>query len=265
MGRLYNKLLVLLFKEKIMLVDIDKITEEQVIEINKSRNKIIIIKASKKQIKEICDLLEKINYLKKVKTPFKRKVAKELRNRHTYQGFKQSILNYVKREIILNVNSNDIVVDATVGNGNDTLFLAKIAKKVIGLDIQEEALRRTREKLQKFSNVSLKLMSHEYIGKLKEKNIKLIIFNLGYLPNGDKNITTHSTSTLKAIKESIKVLSADGLILVVVYPGHKEGQKEAKAILEFLQNSKYYYEIKRNTNNVIAPFLVIIKKNFSNK
>ena len=49
------------------------------------------------------------------------------------------------------IKSGDCVVDATMGNGNDTIFLSKLVQnegKVFAFDIQEAALIRTNEKIQ---------------------------------------------------------------------------------------------------------------------
>ena len=49
-------------------------------------------------------------------------------------------------------SNGDIVVDGTVGNGNDTVFLAKLVGptgKVYGFDIQKEAIERTKNGCKK--------------------------------------------------------------------------------------------------------------------
>lgn len=195
--------------------------------------------------------------------PYLDDVNKLLKLRNTYQGFNKNILNYVRREIKESIKEDDYVIDATVGNGNDTLFLATFVTKgkVFGYDIQKEAINATKEKVKDYHNVYLYHESHENIINLKlDKKVKIILFNLGYLPNGDKSITTKASSTLKAIQNGLKILDANGKILVVIYPGHEEGVKEKQTILNWLENYNYHYQIKRNTLNPIAPFLVVICK-----
>ena len=143
-------------------------------------------------------------------------------------------------------------------------MLAKLSKKIFSFDIQKEAIKSTKDILDKenISNVKLISDSHEYIGKYLEnyKNkISLVLFNLGYLPGGNKSITTNHNSTLKAIKESLKLLNNKGIILAVCYP-HEEGKKESKTILNYLNKNDIKYVIYRNTNNINAPFLIEIKK-----
>ena len=193
-------------------------------------------------------------------------IDKELKRRNTYQGFNRSILNKVNQIIENNVKSNDIVVDMTVGNGNDTLFLSKIVNKgfVYGFDIQKDAINNTKKLLDKNNIINYKLFneSHDniditlknYIGK-----ISLILFNLGYLPNGNKNITTKKETTLNALKKSINMLNNKGIILIVIY-SHKEGKEEEKEIKKYLKENNINYNEYHNTNNKDAPYLIEIKK-----
>lgn len=223
--------------------------------INSSLNK-------KEIITNLTNFLENINEdIKIITMPYFNDVKKNLTQKGTYQGFNKSILNYVRKEIKDNIKEDDYVIDATTGNGNDTLFFATLVTKgqVFGFDIQKEAILATQEKVKDFPNVSLYQDSHENILNLKlAKKVKIILFNLGYLPNGDKTITTKASSTLKAIQNGLQILDENGKILVVIYPGHAEGKKEKAEILNWLKNNNYPYQIKRNTFNPLAPFLVII-------
>lgn len=56
------------------------------------------------------------------------------------------------------VTQDDIVVDATMGNGHDTLFLAKLAKQVYAFDIQEQALEKTQERLNQAGMTNAQLI-----------------------------------------------------------------------------------------------------------
>ena len=91
-----------------------------------------------------------------------------------------------------------------------------------------------------------------------ENKISLIIFNLGYLPNSDKKIKTNYKSTIKAIEDSLKLLNNKGIILITVYPGHKEGLEESIKINEFLKDINH--SVYRNTDNPDAPYLITIRK-----
>lgn len=188
-------------------------------------------------------------------------IDKEMARRNTFQGFRKSIQNKVNQLIIKNVKSNDLVIDATIGNGHDSAFILPLIPNghLYGFDIQEDAIINTK-KVLKQTNYTLFNVSHEYmLDTLKlENKISLIIFNLGYLPNSDKKIKTNYNSTIKAIKDSLQLLNNKGIILITVYPGHKEGLEESIKINEFLKDIEH--SIYRNTDNPDAPYLIEIKK-----
>ena len=154
----------------------------------------------------------------------------------------------------------------TVGNGNDTLFLCNKLNKghVFGFDIQDIAINNTKKLLEEnnINNYTLFNTSHENINEVLNQyinKISLILFNLGYLPNGDKIITTNHKSTLNALKNSFKMLNNKGIILIVVYP-HKEGKIEEKEIIYYLNQNNIKYNTYHNTDNINAPYLIEIKK-----
>lgn len=195
-------------------------------------------------------------------------IDSELERRDTYQGFNSSILNKFKQILRNNVRRNDLVVDATVGNGNDTLFLSNLVPNghVYGFDIQKVAIDNTKELLDKnnITNYTLFNNSHENIlevlGEYVNK-ISAVIFNLGYLPGGNKNIMTNYSSTIKALKGSLKLLNNKGIILIVIY-SHEEGKKENIEINKYLLELDGIYTINKyhNTDNLEAPYLIEIKK-----
>lgn len=208
------------------------------------------------------DLIAPLWTLKKVSVL--NDIDKELTKRGTYQGFNRSILNRVKLIYEKFIKQKDIVIDATCVNGNDTLLLAKLSKKVLAFDIQEKAIKNTKKLLNinNINNVTLINDSHENMDKYLQNyngKISLITFNLGYLPGGDKNITTNHKATVNAIKKGLDILNKKGIILVTCYP-HKEGKIESNKILNYLVKNKISYQIYKNTNNINAPFLIEIKK-----
>lgn len=208
------------------------------------------------------DLIEPLWTLKKVSVL--NDIDKELDKRGTYQGFNKSILNRVKLICEKFIKPGDICIDATCGNGFDTLLISNLSKHVFAFDIQMEAIEKTKKLLDEnnISNVTLINDSHEYfnkyLGEYKNK-ISLIIYNLGYLPNGDKNILTNHKTTLSSIKEGLNLLNNKGIILITCYP-HEEGKKESKEIINYLNKNKINYKIYRNTDNINAPFLIEIRK-----
>lgn len=192
-------------------------------------------------------------------------IDKELARRNTYQGFNKSILNRVKERYDYYIKPNSLVIDATIGNGNDTLFLAQKAKNghIFGFDISEKAIKNTKELLKNnnIDNVTIYQESHENLLNTLSKyqgKISLITFNLGYLPGGDKTITTKVTSTIKAIKDSYELIHNNGVILITVYPKHDEGNKEHQELIKFIKNKKH--QIYHNDTNKEAPYLIELTK-----
>ena len=160
------------------------------------------------------------------------------------------------------ISQESICVDATMGNGNDTLFLAERVKHVYAFDIQKEALENTAEKLQGKDNVTLLLASHAEMDRYIQQKIDLCIFNLGYLPKGDPSLTTLSSSTQTAIKKALALLKKDRCLFIVFYVGHTEGRKEYEDFLQYkdmLENIRiektYTYEDRKD-----APLLYQIRK-----
>jgi tRNA G37 N-methylase Trm5 len=168
------------------------------------------------------------------------------------------------------VKEGDTVVDATAGNGNDTVFLAKLiggTGKVYAFDIQEKALEKTREKLENqgfIQRVELIKDGHENMSKYISDKVSLVMFNLGYLPGGDHNICTMFQTTKRAIEEAMGLLKKNGIIVMVVYYGGDSGFEEKDALMEYITtiDSKMYSVLRSEFVNQpnCPPFLVLIEK-----
>ena len=132
----------------------------------------------------------------------------------------------------------DLAIDATCGNGHDTLFLSNLLPlgAVFAFDIQQQAIRNTEALLGKrASHVFLHHRSHaEWDEVVFPKRPRLIVYNLGYLPKGDKQITTQTETTLKSIRSGLNLLEMGGAMSITCYPGHEEGTREEDAIQQFL-------------------------------
>ncbi len=127
----------------------------------------------------------------------------------------------------------DLAIDATLGNGHDALFLSELGCKVVGMDIQEAALAKAKERIGE-DKIELHLRSHAEIGSLiLPKKPKLIVYNLGYLPGGNKEITTVTESTLSSAQDSLDLLNCTGALSITCYPGHDEGLKEEEALIKW--------------------------------
>ena len=163
------------------------------------------------------------------------------------------------------ITQEDIVVDATMGNGHDTLFLAKLAKQVYAFDIQEQALEKTSQRLQEagLTNAELILQGHETVDQFVTE-AKAAIFNLGYLPSADKSIITQPQTTLEALDKLCHMLVKGGRIAIMIYYGHEGGDIEKDAVMDFvsqLPQQEYTATIYRTLNQINnPPFLVMIEK-----
>ena len=163
------------------------------------------------------------------------------------------------------ITQEDIVVDATMGNGHDTLFLAQLAKQVYAFDIQEQALEKTSQRLQEagLTNAELILQGHETVDQFVTE-VKAAIFNLGYLPSADKSIITQPQTTLEALDKLCHMLVKGGRIAIMIYYGHEGGDIERDAVMDFvsqLSQQEYTASIYRTLNQINnPPFLVMIEK-----
>ena len=163
------------------------------------------------------------------------------------------------------ITQEDIVVDATMGNGHDTLFLAKLAKQVFAFDIQEQALEKTSQRLLEagLTNVELILQGHETVDQFVTE-AKAGIFNLGYLPSADKSIITKPQTTIEALEKLCQMLVKGGRIAIMIYYGHEGGDIERDAVMNYvsrLPQQEYTASIYRTLNQINnPPFLVMIEK-----
>lgn len=135
------------------------------------------------------------------------------------------------------IRMGDTVIDATCGNGHDTIFLAALVGeqgKVLAYDIQEAAIRET-EALAKHAGFDARITIHHkshatMIEDVEPESVRAVAFNLGYLPGEDHSVTTVAQETIKALDAATHVIEVDGGLSVVCYPGHEAGAIEADAV-----------------------------------
>ncbi|MGF0031793.1 tRNA (mnm(5)s(2)U34)-methyltransferase [Bariatricus sp. SGI.154] len=156
---------------------------------------------------------------------------------------KQSQITYWCHEIIRSQAVKEgFYIDATMGNGNDTLMLCDLAGaggKVLAFDIQEEAITRTKELLDQHGMLDyaeLILDGHEHMDRYAElQSADVICFNFGYLPGGDHQIATSASTSVEAIKKGLGILKSGGMMSLCIYSGGDTGFKEKERILEFIK------------------------------
>ena len=167
------------------------------------------------------------------------------------------------------INTGDIVVDATMGRGRDTLLLANLVGpegKVYAFDIQEEALKSTQQLLEEnhITNAELILDSHHNL-KNYVNSAKCVVFNLGFLPGGDHAIFSHADTSIKAINSSLDIISSDGFVSICSYYGGDTGFEERDNLLSFLSelDSKKYTVMLQSFHNRpnCPPLFIVIEKN----
>jgi len=172
------------------------------------------------------------------------------------------------------LNEGDTVVDATLGNGADALFLTQHigeSGQLFGFDIQHKAIQSSTQLLHKQScKQTFFCQGHEKISSLlpaeTHGHIKAIMFNLGWLPGSDKRIITHASTTISALEQGLNMLVAGGRISVILYPGHQGGDTEAQAIMLWLtqycslSDAVFNLEIIEVPHRPTAPILLKIEK-----
>lgn len=159
------------------------------------------------------------------------------------------------------VENKDVAVDATLGNGYDCDFLSSSFKKVYAFEIQKEACEKY---LDKNNNVTIINESHHKIDEFVNEEINCICYNLGYLPGGNKKITTLAETSLKSIQISLNLLSSNGIMAIAIYRGHNEGKEEESCIIQYLRNlpkNRFGVMIHECINRSDkSPLLVIVEK-----
>lgn len=159
------------------------------------------------------------------------------------------------------INKDDICVDMTMGNGNDTYFLSLLSKQVYSFDINETALKNTKEKIKDQNNATLILDNHINVDKYVKEKVKLFIFNLGYLPNSNDKTITKANETLIAFKKSYNLLIDNGYIVITFYRGHKGGKEEYYLLDKYISDNNLNIIEKYKANrNIDEPYTYIIKK-----
>lgn len=180
------------------------------------------------------------------------------------------ITEWIRHFIEEHVQEGDFCIDATMGNGNDTALLSRLAGetgRVLAFDIQKEALEHTKDRMEKDGcpkNYQLVLETHEKMGDYAEENeVSCITFNLGYLPGGDHEKATRAESSIRAIETGLRLLKKKGLMTVCIYSGGDSGFEEKDAVLSYLRmldRRKYLVivsEYANRPNNPPIPVLIV--------
>lgn len=179
-----------------------------------------------------------------------------------------SLIGLQKHLMLSHISEGDSVADFTMGNGYYTLFLSEsVGKsgKVYAFDIQKDAISSTEKLLcenNASKNYSLILDSHHNCKEYIDRPIKAGVFNLGYLPGGDKSITTKHDTTMPAINAAIELMDKDAILIIAAYPGHEEGEIEGQMIgqmLSTLNKKQYGVGLFRLINSPTSPYFYVVE------
>jgi predicted methyltransferase len=168
------------------------------------------------------------------------------------------------------VQDGHTAVDATCGNGHDTLLLARLVGTrghVWGFDIQQPAVVETGRRVAEAGlsdRVTLLPVGHEKLAEHITKPVQVVLFNLGYLPGGDRSIITRPDTTGSALVQSLQLLAAGGIVVVTVYPGHGGGAEEQATVESWAAglDPRAYHCWRMGQTNVAttAPYLLLVQK-----
>lgn len=171
------------------------------------------------------------------------------------------------------VRAGDVVVDATMGNGKDTLFLCGLVGEsghVYAFDVQAEAVARTRERIAEAgyaARATLLLAGHETMAEHVSGPVQAVMFNLGWLPGAEHAVTTKTDTTLTAVQAAAEIIVPGGIVTVCVYPGHEEGARELAALRQFAAglDVRRFNVLHHSFVNASlqTPQLILIQKNKS--
>ncbi len=143
------------------------------------------------------------------------------------------------------------------------------AGKIYAFDIQKKAIEQTKAALVQnglySESICLIQDSHAHMTNYVTEKVKVILFNLGYLPSGSKTLVTKKETTLTAVSQGLTLLRKDGLLCVTMYSGHPGGTEEKQALLDFvrtLDEKKYHvaYINMLNQRNHPPEILLITLK-----
>jgi len=170
------------------------------------------------------------------------------------------------------INKGDYVVDATLGNGHDALFLANLVGEqghIIGFDIQAEAIEASTQRMEDndVQQFTFHELGHEKVVEVMPSKflpLSAVMFNLGYLPNADKSVITKKSTTLEALNGALVLLKIGGVISLMCYPGHVGGDAESQAVSDWASNlpREDFRVVKYALHNAPSkpPFLIIVEK-----
>lgn len=182
----------------------------------------------------------------------------------------KSARHWARSLMLSKIRPGMTALDATMGNGHDALWLCEAVGelgRVFAFDVQAAALEATRARLSGagvLGRATLVLAGHEHMREYVDHPVDAALFNLGWLPGGDKTVTTCVPTTLAALEACTELMAADALLTVCAYPGHGEGEREKDAVLSWASNlpgNRFQARVTRYLNQPAqTPLMLAIHK-----
>ena len=179
-----------------------------------------------------------------------------------------NVLKLMHMALVPVLERAEVVVDATAGNGHDTLFLAEHTPEtacIYAFDIQPQAIANTKARTAQYAaRIHYILGSHEQLDVQVPGQVDAVLFNLGYLPGAEHTAVTRRESTKCAVDQALAKLKVNGIAVIVVYPGHPEGKAEADMLAAYLaalpcrQFTVGCYRLLNHQQN--APYAYLVER-----
>jgi len=180
------------------------------------------------------------------------------------------LVEYAHQKVAEVVSPGDFCIDATAGNGHDTVFLARLVSpggNVYAFDIQEEAIQATQSRLTGVGLEDIAVLISECHSMVRQSipshlsgQIAAATFNLGYLPGGNHAVCTRPTETLEAIHGCYELLRPDGCLSILCYRGHEGGPEEALAVEGCLKEANWLVEKTTSGTAGHSPIHFLVRK-----
>lgn len=167
-------------------------------------------------------------------------ISKDIYQGKNYQ--KPTNLILYSHKLAICSGEKRLAIDATLGNGHDSFFLACNYQNVISFDIQDLAIRRSMKLLRSLSNITIHQDSFVNIKEYVSAPIDCLMYNLGFLPGSDHKIKTSAEDVVQSLIDTLPLLADDGICVITVYTKHDNGLERA-AILHFLDSLSQFAKI----------------------
>ena len=164
-----------------------------------------------------------------------------------------------------------VCIDATCGNGHDTVFLAGLGGRILALDIQPAAVQATRARLTAAgyadpARYQVVQADHAGLARLADREgfapADGVMFNFGWLPGADHGVQSRAHSSRTALAAALELLAPGGALTAVLYsPGHGPQEEEKQAVLAQLTGlDRARFSVTVHPGHPGAPLPVLVRR-----